>query len=66
MSRTQQVKRIIDEAGRPLSTNQIADELGVDWHTVKKELDELHERNEVHRSEVSDSMTLWWNQEIPI
>lgn len=50
---------------KPLSTNQVADKLGVDWHTAKKRLDRLVKKDRAHRSKVSDRLTLYWDREIP-
>lgn len=57
--------RILRKTDKPLSTNQVADELGVDWHTAKKRLDRLVEKDRAHRSTVSDRLTLYWDREIP-
>jgi len=43
---------ILQEADRPLSTNEVAEQLDVDWHTAKKRLDALVKKQQVHRSEV--------------
>lgn len=59
MSRTQRIKRLLADADQPLSTNQVAERIGVDWHTAKKELDELYEKNQIYRSEVSETQTQW-------
>jgi predicted ArsR family transcriptional regulator len=56
---------ILQEADRPLSTNEVAEQLDVDWHTAKKRLDALVKKQQVHRSEVSNRLTLYWDQEIP-
>ncbi|MDY6768692.1 MAG: helix-turn-helix domain-containing protein [Candidatus Nanohaloarchaea archaeon] len=60
-----QVYRVLEQADRPLSTNEVAEELGVDWHTAQKRLDALVDSGAVHRSEVSNRLTLYWDREIP-
>lgn len=61
----QRIRLILEEADQPLSTNEVADELGVDWHTAKKRLDKLVTQGEAHRSEVSNRLTLYWDRDIP-
>lgn len=56
---------ILHESDKPLSTNEVAEQLGVDWHTAKKHLGKLVKQNKVHRSEVSNRLTLYWDEEIP-
>lgn len=60
-----EILRLLRESDRPLSTNRIAAEAEVDWHTAKKRLDALVRENQVHRSEVSNRLTLYWDREIP-
>lgn len=61
----ERVLTLLQQSDRPRSTNEIADELDIDWHTAKKRLDKLVEQEKVHRSRVSDRLTLYWDEEIP-
>lgn len=56
---------VLRESDKPLSTNEVADQLGVDWHTANKHLNKLVENGAVHRSEVSNRLTLYWDRKIP-
>ncbi len=56
---------VLRDADQPLSTNAVADQLGVDWHTAKKWLETLVDGNAIHRSTVSNRLTLYWDHEIP-
>lgn len=56
---------ILHRSDKPLSTNQVAERLDVDWHTAKKRLDTLVKEKKIYRSDVSDRLTLYWDQEIP-
>lgn len=59
------VLTLLHRSDRPLSTNEIAEELDIDWHTAKKRLDLLVDQDKVDRSEVSSRLTLYWDREIP-
>lgn len=54
-----QIRRVLNNADQPLSTNQLVDRTGYDWHTVRDRLDELHDLNQVHRLELTARHTLW-------
>ncbi|MFB6295130.1 MAG: hypothetical protein ABEI97_05190 [Candidatus Nanohaloarchaea archaeon] len=60
-----EVVRVLERAERPLSTNEVADRVDIDWHTAKKRLDTLVDDGAVHRSEVSNRLTLYWDRKIP-
>ncbi|MCJ7478671.1 MAG: hypothetical protein MUP63_00645 [Candidatus Nanohaloarchaeota archaeon QJJ-7] len=55
----------LENSERPLSTNEVADRLEVDWHTAKKRLEKLVNKEKADRSEVSNRLTLYWDREIP-
>lgn len=59
------VLQLLHRSDRPLSTNEIAAELDIDWHTAKKRLDTLLDEGKIDRSEVSNRLTLYWDREIP-
>lgn len=61
----ERVRSLLHEADKPLSTNQVAEELDIDWHTAKKRLDKLVDKEQAYRSTVSDRLTLYWDREIP-
>lgn len=65
MVTTERVETVLQEAEKPLATNQVADKLGVSWHTARDRLLKLHEKNRIHRSQVSKRLILWWDREIP-
>lgn len=56
---------LIERSEKPLSTNEVAESLGVDWHTARKRLDSLVEKKKINRSKVSNRLTLYWDREIP-
>ena len=56
---------IITAAGKPLSTNEIAERMDVDWHTANRRLETLVKQGKVHRSDVSNRLTLYWDEPIP-
>lgn len=56
---------ILGASDRPLSTNEVAEELDVDWHTANDRLETMVEKGEAHRSQVSSRLTLYWDREIP-
>lgn len=56
---------VLQESDKPLSTNEVADQVGVDWHTANKHLNTLVEKGRIHRSEISNRLTLYWDREIP-
>lgn len=58
-------QRVLENAERPLSTNEVAEELDVDWHTARKRLATLVDTDRAYRSEVSNRLTLYWDREIP-
>ncbi len=58
----ERILHVLSESDRPLSTNQVAEHTGVDWHTAKKWLDRLVDQNRVQRSQVSDRLTLYWDE----
>lgn len=66
MSRKQQILRILSQSDDPLSTNTVADELGVHWKTVDEELHNLYERGEVDKRKLGSRLTLWWDRDIPL
>lgn len=66
MSRKQRIKHTLKQADSPLSTNQIADRVGLNWHTVDDELQEMHEQGAVDRRKLSNRLTLWWDGESPL
>lgn len=57
---------LLRESGSPLSTNEVAKRLDVDWHTAKKRLDRLEEQGKITRKEWRSNLTLWWDKEIPV
>ncbi|MDY6762000.1 MAG: hypothetical protein SVY41_03050 [Candidatus Nanohaloarchaea archaeon] len=57
--------RVLKNTDRPLSTNEVADEMDVDWHTARKRLEVLVDQGDAHRSVVSNRLTLYWDREIP-
>lgn len=59
------ILHVLSESDRPLSTNEVADHAGVDWHTANKHLGRMVDQGSVYRSDVSDRLTLYWDQEIP-
>ncbi|MDY6770229.1 MAG: hypothetical protein SVU88_04630 [Candidatus Nanohaloarchaea archaeon] len=62
---TERVRSLLESAGQPLSTNKVAEQLDIDWHTAKKRLDRLVEEGDVNRSRISSRLTLYWDREIP-
>ncbi len=56
---------VLERSDQPLSTNAVAEELDIDWHTAKKRLDNLVDDGRAHRSRVSNRLTLYWDREIP-
>jgi chromosome segregation and condensation protein ScpB len=56
------IRAALANADQPLSTNQLADRTGYDWHTVRDRLEELDDTGQVHSSELSTRLTLWSNQ----
>lgn len=66
MSRKKQILRILSQSDDPLSTNTVADELGVHWKTVDEELHALYERGEVDKRKLGNRLTLWWDRKIPL
>lgn len=62
---TDRLLLVLQEADKPLSTNQVADQLGVDWHTANKHLNRLVDEGAVHRSDISDRLTLYSDQDLP-
>lgn len=62
MVTTERVEKTLREANQP--TNQVANELGVDWHTAKDRLNPLAEKGRHHRSRLPDNTVLWWDREI--
>ncbi len=59
------IMSVLEDADQPLSTNQIAEACDIDWHTAKKRLDRLVDKQRAHRSRISDRLTLYWDREIP-
>ncbi len=59
------IRTVLSDADQPLSTNAVAEQAGVDWHTAKKHLERMVQQNRVYRSKVSDRLTLYWDEEIP-
>lgn len=53
------VLQTLRESGRPLSTNEVASKLGVDWHTADKYLDRLVEKQKVERMKWKPNLTLY-------
>ncbi|NUB91162.1 HTH domain-containing protein [Haloterrigena sp. SYSU A121-1] len=66
VSRKQRILQILENEDRPVSTNTIADQLGVHWKTVADDLEELHEQGKVDRKELNNRLTLWWDREIQL
>lgn len=66
MSRKQQVLKLLAQSDDPLSTNTVADELGVHWKTVDEELHELYDSGEVDKRKLGNRLTLWWDRDIPL
>lgn len=64
--RTEQIHEILRESESPLSTNEVAERLDVDWHTAKKWLDVLVEEGKVSRLEWKRNLTLWSDKDIPL
>lgn len=62
----QHVRRTLETADKPLSTQAIADRTGYDWKTVNDRLETMHDSGEIDRKEFSDRLTLWWDQDIPL
>lgn len=60
------VKRVLKQSDKPLSANQIADRLGIDWHTANEKLEELADSGDAHSKEMHNRLTLWWDREIPV
>jgi len=58
--------RLLRESGSPMSTKAVADRLDVDWHTAKKRLDSLEERDTITSKRFQQNLTLWWDKEIPV
>jgi len=61
---THRIKQLLADADTPLSTNDIATQLGVSWNTAANKLNDLHTQNEVHRKQVNNRLTLWSLNEI--
>ena len=66
MALTDRIQTILNDADQPLSTNAIADRAGVEWHTANKRLETMEEQGRIHRSELNDRLTLWWDRDIPL
>ncbi|WP_226006020.1 DUF7342 family protein [Natrinema salinisoli] len=64
MSRKQRILQILENEERPVSTNTIADQLGVHWKTVADDLEELHDQGKVDRKELNNRLTLWSDHKI--
>lgn len=47
------VFRVVDQASGPVTTNQVAKELGVEWHTAEKRLKQLIAEGRVQRTTIS-------------
>ncbi|MDY6777487.1 MAG: hypothetical protein SVU32_02380 [Candidatus Nanohaloarchaea archaeon] len=63
---TRRTFTVLEESPKPLSTNEVADRLDVDWHTAKKRLELLREEGKVYRKAWQRNLTLWWDREIPV
>ncbi len=64
VSRKQRILQILENEERPVSTNTIADQLGVHWKTVADDLEELHDQGKVDRKELNNRLTLWSDHKI--
>lgn len=66
MTKRDQILQALSNADRPLSTNQVATETGLDWHSVDDRLHDLADEGRVVKRELSNRLTLWWDREIPL
>lgn len=48
----------------PLSTNEIAKKMNIDWHTAKKRLDFLVKSGRIYEKTVNKNLTLYWHKPI--
>ncbi|NUC74753.1 DeoR family transcriptional regulator [Haloterrigena sp. SYSU A558-1] len=66
MSRKTRIKRVLERADKPLSTNEVAARASVAWHTARDDLEELHDEGAAYRTELNNRLTMWWDCEIPL
>lgn len=64
VTRKTQILHVLDQQDSPVSTNEIADQLGVHWKTVADELEDLYDQGRVDRKELNNRLTLWSTDEI--
>lgn len=58
------VYNLLRNSSEPLSTKAIAEELEVDWHTVKRRLDKLVDAEKIYKKRWKANMTLYWDKPI--
>lgn len=66
VSRKQRIIQALEDSDQPLSTNQVASNVGEHWKSVDNELHELLEAGKVEKKALSNRLTLWWDREIPL
>ena len=59
MTRKERIRDILQKAGRPLTTNSIAEELGVDWHTAHDDLQAMEQAGEVQQLDWEENLKPW-------
>ena len=65
MSKKDDIRHVLHNSNKPLSTNKVADKAGFDWHTADKHLKEMAQHGDVYRAKMSPRETLWWDREMP-
>lgn len=65
MSKKDDIRSVLRNSDKPLSTNKVADRAGCDWHTANRHLKEMAQQGDVYRAKMSDRETLWWDREMP-
>ncbi len=55
---------LLKNAEKPLSTNEVAKRLNVDWHTAKKRLETLCKNNKIYEKTINNNLTLYWDRPI--
>lgn len=59
-----EVYRLLQDAEEPLSTNEIARKLNVDWHTAKKRAEVLLKTRKIYCRSLNKNLTLYWYKPI--
>ena len=60
------VLHLLEESESPVSTNQVAELLDVDWHTADKRLRKLEEMGKVSVRKFKSNLKIWSDKDIPI